>query len=92
MRQLHRMRLNSAAFYSAALLLLGIGIGSGSTLLFQRWRAKPSRPNPTLRSEPKPRLISELAVASEPQLGLTGHRQFADQPWLWLRAQRWVWP
>ena len=69
MRQLHRMRLNSAAFYSAALLLLGIGIGSGSTLLLQRWSAKPSTPDPTPRPEPKPRLISELAVVGEPQLG-----------------------
>jgi len=69
MRQLHRMRLNSAAFYSASLLLLGIGIGSGSTLLIQRWSSNPSENQPSPLPDSPPKLNADLSVEGEPQLG-----------------------
>lgn len=63
------MRRNSAAVYSTALLLVGIGIGSGSTLLIQRWSTTPSEPDRASAPENVPKLTAELAVMGEPQLG-----------------------
>ena len=69
MRKLHGMRLNSAALYSAALLALGIGIGSGSTVLIQRWTTAPSTPNQSPPPERTPKLIADLSLVGEPRLG-----------------------
>lgn len=60
----------STLLYSGALLLLGMGLGSGGLLLAQRWTTTPERP---VRQQPQPppkaKLATSLLVKGEPQMG-----------------------
>jgi len=64
-----KMRINTTVIYSCALLVLGAGIGSGGTLLAQRWTSPPGAQRPAPPPERAPKLTADLAVMDEPQLG-----------------------
>ena len=57
---------------AAGLLTLGLGIGSGSTVLLQQWTSNPkTNPNARIERKPPPRaaLTTELLLQGEPFLG-----------------------
>ena len=69
MRLPPKMRINTTALYSGALLVLGIGIGSGSTLLAQRWATPPTPQQQAPPRNQAPQLTADLSLVGEPRLG-----------------------
>ncbi|WP_115016087.1 DsbA family protein [Synechococcus sp. UW140] len=56
--------------YSAALLLLGLGIGCSGTLLVQKWTTPPPAPvRPKPEPPPAPKLTTDLLLEGEPAMG-----------------------